>query len=56
MKNNIIITGLPRVGKTTLIREVIHETQILDPIGFYTEEVREKVIRKGFSLISVSYR
>lgn len=50
----MIITGLPGVGKTTLIRKVICETQSFSPVGFYTEEIREKGIRKGFSLISTN--
>ena len=54
MKKNIIITGLPGVGKTTLIRNILHEIRSLNPIGFYTAEIREKGIRKGFSLISVT--
>lgn len=49
-KKNIIVTGLPGVGKTILIKNVLHEIRDLDPIGFYTEEVREKGVRKGFSL------
>ena len=54
MQKNIIITGLPGVGKTTLIRGILHEIRSLNPIGFYTEEIREKNIRKGFSLVSVT--
>ena len=54
MEKNIIITGLPGVGKTTLIKGILHEIRSLNPIGFYTEEIREKGIRKGFSLISVT--
>lgn len=54
MEKNIIITGLPGVGKTTLIKGILHEIRSLNPIGFYTEEIREKGIRTGFSLISVT--
>lgn len=54
MKKNIIITGLPGVGKTTLVKSILHEIRSLNPIGFYTAEIREQGIRKGFSLISVS--
>jgi nucleoside-triphosphatase len=54
MEKNIIITGLPGVGKTTLIKGILHEIRSLNPIGFYTEEIREKGIRKGFSLVSVT--
>lgn len=54
MEKNIIITGLPGVGKTTLIKGILHEIRSLNPIGFYTEEIRSKGIRTGFSLISVT--
>jgi nucleoside-triphosphatase len=54
MGKNIIITGLPGVGKTTLIKGILHEIRSLNPIGFYTEEIRSKGIRTGFSLISVT--
>ena len=54
MEKNIIIIGLPGVGKTTLIKAILHEIQSLNPIGFYTEEIREKGIRTGFSLINVT--
>jgi nucleoside-triphosphatase len=54
MEKNIIITGLPGVGKTTLIKAILHEIRSLNPIGFYTEEIREQGIRKGFSLLSVT--
>jgi len=54
MEKNIIITGLPGVGKTTLIKGILHEIRSLNPIGFYTEEIREQGIRKGFSLLSVT--
>jgi len=47
MEKNIIITGLPGVGKTTLIKGILHEIRSLNPIGFYTEEIREKGIRTG---------
>ncbi|MEW6686273.1 MAG: nucleoside-triphosphatase [Candidatus Edwardsbacteria bacterium] len=45
---NILITGKPRCGKTTLIKELIG---LLDhTCGFYTEEIREKGKRVGFLL------
>lgn len=54
MKKNIIITGLPGVGKTTLIKGILQEVRSLNPIGFYTEEICEQGSRTGFSLISVT--
>jgi len=49
MKKNLLITGRPGCGKTTLIKEIIK----LYPDkfgGFYTEEIREKGKRKGFKV------
>ena len=50
---NILITGLPGVGKTTLIRRLAEEIKNFHPAGFYTAEIREGGIRKGFELISL---
>ncbi len=52
-KKNILLTGLPGVGKTTLIRRLSDELKNLHPAGFYTEEIREESVRKGFELISL---
>jgi nucleoside-triphosphatase len=50
----ILITGPPGVGKTTLIKKTGRELTDLHPVGFYTEEIRENGVRKGFELISLS--
>ncbi|HXX81262.1 MAG TPA: NTPase [Thermodesulfovibrionales bacterium] len=50
-RKNILITGLPGVGKTTFIKKLSEELRNLRPVGFYTAEIREKSIRKGFELI-----
>lgn len=55
-KKNILVTGLPGVGKTTLIKKVSGELRNLQPVGFYTAEIREKGVRKGFELISFAGR
>jgi len=52
MAKNILITGKPRCGKTTLIIEILKESD-LDAEGFYTSEIREKGIRKGFKVITL---
>ena len=52
-RKNILLTGLPGVGKTTLIRRLSEELKDLHPAGFYTEEIREEGVRKGFELISL---
>jgi len=55
-KNNILITGLPGVGKTTLITKLAEGLKALDPAGFYTTEIRESGVRKGFELVSLDGR
>ena len=46
---NLIITGSPGTGKTTLIKECVNPFR--DCVGgFYTEEMREGAVRKGFYL------
>ena len=55
-KTSIIVTGLPGLGKTTLIRNVQHEVRALNPTGCYTEEVREKGVRKGLLLTGTDGR
>jgi len=53
-KKNILLTGPPGIGKTTLVRKLSEELKGLHPAGFYTEEIRQGGIRKGFSLISLN--
>jgi nucleoside-triphosphatase len=55
-KKNILITGLPGVGKTTLIKNIVEALKDLRPVGFYTAEIREGGIRKGFEWISLDGR
>ena len=49
---NVLLTGRPGIGKTTLIKRLIEATP-LSKGGFYTEEVREKGQRVGFSLTTL---
>ena len=53
IKKNLLITGLPGVGKTVLIKKLSEALKSFDPVGFYTEEIREGGERKGFELISL---
>jgi nucleoside-triphosphatase len=53
-KKNILITGLPGTGKTTLLRKVAEELKPLHPAGFLTAEIREAKTRKGFELRSLN--
>ncbi len=54
MKKNILITGRPRVGKTTLIK---YASKMLGSCagGFYTEEIKGEGVhgREGFKIITL---
>ena len=52
---NILLTGRPGIGKTSIIKEVL-ESLNLDAGGFYTKEIREGGIRKGFEIIALNGR
>jgi len=50
---NIVLTGPPRIGKTTIVKAVISE--LTDRCaGFYTEEIKEQEERVGFKLMTLS--
>jgi nucleoside-triphosphatase len=53
---NILITGVPGVGKTTLIKNLAEVLNPVHPVGFYTAEVREERTRRGFEWISLDGR
>lgn len=55
-KKNILITGIPGSGKTTLIKKISEELKDYHPVGFFTTEIREEGIRKGFELVSLEGR
>jgi len=50
MSKNVLITGKPGRGKTTLFRRLVDTLRHLEPVGFYTQEIREGGVRKGFTL------
>jgi len=52
---NILLTGRPGVGKTTLIKKVLRKLS-LNVGGFHTGEIRERGVRVGFELITLSGR
>jgi nucleoside-triphosphatase len=52
----ILITGLPGCGKTTLFKKLTRELRRLQPVGFYTEEIRAGGMRQGFALRSLDGR
>lgn len=49
---NILLTGPPRCGKSTLIEKVV--TRIQKPMtGFFTREIRKEGNRVGFSIMTL---
>jgi len=55
-KPSILVTGLPGIGKTTFIINLANELKHLSTAGFYTTEIREAGVRKGFDLVSLDGR
>ncbi len=55
MKHVCLLTGPPRAGKTTLIKQVVADFKG-KACGFYTEEIREKDERRGFQLVALDGR
>jgi nucleoside-triphosphatase len=56
MPKNLLVTGPPGCGKTTLVRRIIGELGDLPMTGFYTEEIREGRERVGFALVGLDGR
>ncbi|MDH4194628.1 MAG: nucleoside-triphosphatase [Nitrospirota bacterium] len=56
MIRHILLTGLPGVGKTTVIKQLADSLTAHHPEGFFTQEIREHGIRKGFELVTLDGR
>jgi nucleoside-triphosphatase len=56
VKKNVLITGLPGIGKTTAVIRLAEELRDLHPTGFYTAELRERGVRQGFELVGFDGR
>lgn len=56
MANIILISGEPRVGKTTALKKIIQMIGEANCTGFYTEEIRDKFDRVGFDCVSLDGR
>jgi nucleoside-triphosphatase THEP1 len=52
VKSSYLVTGEPRVGKTTLIRQVV-STMRMRAGGFYTEDLRTSGNREGFRIVTL---
>jgi nucleoside-triphosphatase len=53
MSNSYLLTGEPRIGKTTTIKTVIDRVGLEHCGGFYTEEVQMQGRRVGFRLVTL---
>jgi len=56
MAKNTLLTGVPGVGKTTLVRRAVEASGMTVAGGFYTEEIREKGRRAGFRVRTLDGR
>jgi len=53
MVKNILLTGRPGVGKTTVIRRVVEQLEGWQARGFYTQELRREKRRIGFRVVTL---
>jgi len=53
---NILLTGKPGIGKTTLVRKVVEQLGNIKAGGFYTQEIRENSVRVGFRITTLDGR
>ena len=53
---NLLVAGAPGIGKSTFIKKLAEELKPINPVGFYTEEIRVNGARKGFQLVSLDGR
>lgn len=56
MKHNILLTGQPGIGKTTVIKTVVSQLDPENVAGFWSEEIRERGGRVGFSIETLAGR
>gem|GEM_PF-342498 len=56
VNRHILLTGLPGVGKTTVIKQLADSLVAYHPDGFFTQEIREDGVRKGFEVVTFDGR
>ncbi|WP_337100073.1 nucleoside-triphosphatase [Paenibacillus sp. YIM B09110] len=49
-----LLTGKPRIGKSTMIKKLIHDIGPDSCGGFYTEEIKNSSDRIGFRCVSIN--
>lgn len=54
MTTNLLLTGHPGIGKTTLVKQLIERLGHLALSGFYTEEIRTRGRRVGFRAVALN--
>lgn len=54
IKKNILITGPPGIGKTSVMKKLAQMLKDISPAGFYTAEIREGSVRHGFELVGLN--
>ncbi len=52
-RQNLLVTGSPGTGKTTIVARLIERLTGLRIAGFYTEEIRKHGVRNGFEIVDV---
>lgn len=55
MGKALLLTGVPGCGKTTVVRRVLADLGI-PAGGFYTQEIREAGVRRGFEILTLDGR
>ena len=55
MAKNVFITGIPGVGKTTLLKKLAHDLSMLVIKGFYKEKIVEEDSIRGYRVISFDF-